>query len=304
MRLAWLFPGQGLKGLVPAVAFAMRSTRGCALLEHAAASAGLSLDQLLERAGAALERTEVQQPVLTATALFIDEELRSAGFSPAFVAGHSLGELAAWASAAGVPAEDAIRIASARGALMARAARERPGGMVALVEADEARVERGVELGRSRGAIEVAAHNAPGEVVLSGDEPALRAVLAALPSKRLDAAGPWHSAAMSDAARELRCLFPARYASAPRAVLVSSLNGEATAIADGPDSLCEQLTRPVEWTRTMATLSALGARDFVVVGPGAVLAALVRRNVTDARVYFTESSHDLSRTVAALRAEL
>lgn len=268
------------------------------LLHHAARVLDVDVERLLARGGRTLERTEILQPVMTAVSLGAGEALRAAGCAPDFVAGHSLGEIAAWATAGALTPVDAISLAAERGRLMAEAATATPGGLVALSGCEEAAVEAALERGRGRGMVALAARNAPDEWVLSGDERALSAVS----GTRLRVAGPWHSPAMQRAATRLRDYarhLPRRALDIP---LVLGATGQLTSeSADLPELVAESLVRPVQWTAVMATLRARGVRAVVTCGPGKVLASLCRRNLgPEVRTLGTETADHLGRTVTEL----
>ena len=306
--VAFLFPGQGAKRADAALRAAARRPEGRARCEAAARAAGVELGQVLARPSL-LDRTEVYQPVITAIALAAAEALGAAGVAPAVVLGHSLGEVAAWAAAGGISAEDAIALAAVRGRLMAREAAAHPGGMVALATEDEAVIAGALAAGRRAGALDVAARNAPDETVLTGDEAAVRAVLAFAPdvAARVPTGGAWHGRAMEGAlaewARALR--------SVPRAPLrcafVANRTGEVVASGDDvPDLLAEQLVRPVAWARALATAGAL-AGALVTLGPGAVLRSLwirnTRREAAPKKMYATEDERSLAEAIAVLRPQ-
>ncbi len=301
MSLAFLFPGQGSRGLEAGLDLAASTPSGRALLDRACAAADVPFARLRDRGGRALERTEVLQPVLTAVALAAHGALAGAGITPAFVIGQSLGEIAAWSAAGAVSAEDAVDVAALRGRLMAREAHRRPGGMIAIAGGEDA-AARALALAGAKGA-EIAAWNAPDEVVVAGPEEALTAIAAALPSRRLPVAGAWHGASMAGAVEELRAALRGVPRRAPAARIVCGDGDEPAQADDLPDLLAAQLVRPARFGRALAHASAEGARDFVTAGPGAVLRSLVRKNLrAEARVHTTEGAADLARTIASLRS--
>lgn len=320
MTVAFLFPGQGAKGLVAAVQFAEREPRGKELLERAAAAADVAPSELLAKGGRALERTEIQQPVLTAIALFVHAELVAAGIRPDVVAGHSLGELPAWAATGAITSEDAIRLAALRGRLMAREAARNPGAMIAFslpsTGLSEVFVKGTMQRAATRPGIHVAASNAPDEVVLSGDEGVIRDVVRVLGdalgvdlwrhARRLPVAGPWHSESMKDAAPELEAALTRARRGAMQVPMVLNATGNvAEEEALVPRLLAGQLVHTVRWTDVMATLEHRGVADFVTIAPGAVLRSLVRTNLgAKVRVHATENANDIRRTVDALRWSL
>lgn len=293
--VAFLFPGQGARNVLGAVAFARSTPVGAALLRRAEAAAALDGNGLAAFAGRALERTEVLQPVLTAVSLAVHARLREAGLEPAVVLGHSLGELAAWAAAGAFSDEAAVDLAARRGALMAAAAAAAPGGLVALPS---------LALARSAlaqfPALDLAAVNAPDEVVVCGPTEAL-GPLVRLGGRAVPVSGPWHGRAMQGAVAPFRAALQAASPRAPRAWLVQNADGERAGAS--PLGLAEQLVRPVQFVAALQTLRSLGVDTLVTVGPGLVLRGLVRRVLgASARVLTTEDEADLGRTLQAMRS--
>jgi len=195
------------------------------------------------------------------------------------MAGHSLGELSALAAAGALRVDDALKLVVLRGRLMADAALEQPGGgMVALLGASPARA---AELAAEHG-LEVANDNAPGQVVLSGRRSAIDSVRRAVRAERLnaivlDVAGAFHSRDMAPAQVPFLIALEDVPTSLPHVPVVSGY--AARPFADLPVELSRALVAPVRWRETMNALVALGARRFVDVGPGEVLARLVTRNI-------------------------
>lgn len=275
--IAFLFPGQGARNVLSGVRLARALPWGPKLLELA------TTVELEAEAGRALERTEVLQPVLVAVCLAIHHELSPSpceagkgwGEGPMRL-GHSLGQLTAFAATGAISPEDAVKLAAVRGALMAREAAKHPGGLIALdsLEAANAALRPGIQL---------AAVNAPNEVVISGTQAALRGVV----GHRVPVSGPWHSAAMAGAVEEFRSALKEVECEPPRAHF---------------DGLADQLTQPVQFSAALKSAVEQGVDTFVTVGPGAVLRGLVRKNLGNlVRVLTTEDANDFERTVTALR---
>jgi [acyl-carrier-protein] S-malonyltransferase len=301
VKIALLFPGQAPRHLLSALADAAADPGGRALLEHAARAAQVPYAHLAERGGRALDRTEILQPVLTAVALHAAQCLLDAGLAPHAVAGHSLGEIAAWSAAGAITAEHAIDLAALRGRLMAREAARSPGGLLAILDGSTVAIERALAAGSAHGHLSIAAWNAPDEIVLTGAHAALAAAAIVVPSRPIPVAGAWHSPAMSGAASELRIALHAVPRRALARPLVANRDGDVASGDTIPDLLAEQLTHPICWTRTLETLRGLGITDHVTAGPGTVLRGLVRKCLgANTRVHGTEDAADRRRTFAAL----
>jgi [acyl-carrier-protein] S-malonyltransferase len=200
------------------------------------------------------------------------------------MAGHSLGELSALAAADAVAVEDALRLVILRGKLMQEAAQGSGGGMVALLGGEP---EAAAELAAEHDLV-VANDNAPGQLVLSGplagvDQIKRTARERGFKALVLDVAGAFHSPCV-ERAREpfLNALRDVRW-SAPSVTVISGAT--VTPFSDPPQQLADALVAPVRWRELMTTLFDLGAREFVDVGPGHVLARLVARNLPEVEAH-------------------
>jgi [acyl-carrier-protein] S-malonyltransferase len=286
VKLAFLFPGQGARNVLGGVTLARTWPEGAALLELALEQVKLTFSELEANAGRALERTEVLQPVLAASCLAIHRALLRAGITPALVLGHSLGELPVCAAKGLFTDEAVVKLAALRGALMAREAAKHSGGLLALPSMELAHSV----IAQGRG-IQLAAVNAPDEVVVAGSIESLGAITI---GRRVPVSGAWHSDAMAGAVEEFRVAV--RGASPPSPTLSPSGEREVSELAD-------QLTQPVQFMNALRT--AQGLRTFVTVGPGTVLRGLVRKNLgKEVRVFTTEDLADFERTVHALQLEV
>ncbi len=302
MKIGFLFPGQGTDLWHSCQEMAEHKPGIRDLLTLAARSVALDLPALFERAGRRLEATEVFQPVLTALVLGIAQELVATRIRPSLVAGHSLGEIAAWSAAGGIGPAKAIELAALRGRLMAGQAAQKPGGMLALINCDRDSVEAALALGQTHGSVQLAAINAPDEWVLSGDQTALRSIAAVHQSVSLATAGQWHGQAMAGAVEELRQAMKQVPQSPPSAVLVTNRSGQAVENPEQiPDLLAEQLVHPVHWAKTMQNMAQAGVSDLITIGPGKVLRGLVRKNrLAGVELHSTQTLDDLKTTMEGL----
>ncbi len=296
-RIALLFPGQGVD-----LALAPLLVSGAARVRATIERAAPELLDPLQRGGPKLTRTEILQPAVTALCLGVVSELEAAGVAPFVCAGHSLGELAALGASGAFSTEQATRLASTRGRLMAREASAHPGGMLALTEADENVVRAALELGRSRGQLVLAAHNAPDEWVVSGDELAIGIVAARFRSVRLDVRGPWHSPAMAGAVPEFRAELEAAATRELSTRFVANATAEVlTHAAPAAPLLARQLSEPLDWVRVLERIFALEISHFVTIGPGKLLRNLLQRTLgRELSVLSTGSPFELAQTLKEL----
>ncbi len=268
MPTAVLFPGQGAQ--VPDLRERVAAARPD-LLERCIALVG---EDPFPRV---TESTRFAQP-----AIFCGSVAAAPPIGPdvVAVAGHSLGELAALVAAGAVDEDDALALVVERGRLMGEAG---GGSMLALLGADPARA---TAIALAHGVV-VANDNAPGQVVLSGDEERLKAVrrdakAEGLRSLPLGVAGAFHSPAMEPAVEPFRAALAGVAFRAPRVPVVSGLT--ARPMEDPRADLADALTGAVHFRGVLERLWADGARTFVDAGPGTVIAGLVRRPLPDATV--------------------
>ena len=228
-----------------------------------------------------LTATAFAQPALACASLAMLQLCRRVGIAPVAVGGHSLGEVTALAAGGAIGALDAVRLARTRGELMETASRAGEGAMTA-VTADRARVEE--ILARSGVPVTIANHNAPRQVVLSGERAAIEAIEARLgeegvKAQRLAVATAFHSPIVAAACAPLRRALD-EVAFAPATVPVYS---NVTAAPYPPsvgamrDQLASAVEKPVRFVDQVEAMYASGARTFVEVGPGRVLTQLVGR---------------------------
>jgi [acyl-carrier-protein] S-malonyltransferase len=258
-----------------------------------------------------LNDTRQTQPCLVTTSIgclrALEEELCGMGetISPAFVAGHSVGEYAALAAAGALSLADAVRLVARRGELMADA--RVSGGMVAVIGLDReavAAVVSGLSVGDD---LVVANDNAPGQVVVSGTPEALALVAAPLRaagarrSIPLNVSGPFHSPHMAGLGQELaRALAEAEWHDADPPV-VSNVTGEPVRDATEIRNLLErQVSSPVEWVSSVRRMADEGVDTFVECGPGNALTGMVRRIVPEARTLNVSDPASLAASADAL----
>lgn len=272
---AFLVPGQGSQ--VPGQLLPWLDLPGAGqLIARWSEAAGLDLLAAGTTAPAARIRdTAVAQPLLTATALL---SARAVDSPPDLVCGHSVGELGALAIAGVLSEDDAVRLAAARGRLMAEAAALAPTGMTAVLGGDEAEV---LALAESLG-LELATVNVAGQLVLGGPTEALDALAAAPPARarvrRLETAGAFHTSAMAPAVPGFAALLAELSPAKPTCPVVA--NADGAALTDGPvlvGRLLGQLTGPVRFDRCLDTLAARGVQRVVELAPAGTLTALAKR---------------------------
>jgi [acyl-carrier-protein] S-malonyltransferase len=226
------------------------------------------------------ESTRFQQPAIFCASIAGWRAVEG-DVEPGAAAGHSLGELAALAAAGVLTVDDALELVVLRGRLMAEA--DADGSMIALVGADDDEAARIADAAR----LTVANDNAPGQIVLAGrragfDRAEELAGELGRRAIRLPVAGAFHSPSMAPAVAPFRAALDDVELGEPRFTVFSCASAEP--FADVRDELARALIRPVRWRETFAAMHAAGARRFVEVGPGKVLARLAKRIVPGTKV--------------------
>lgn len=203
--------------------------------------------------------------------------LRDRGVDPDVVAGHSLGEYAAAHAAGSLELEDAVRLVAERDRLMNEAARENPGGMVALIGADPMEVARAAEA--ADGVIVAANFNTPRQTVISGEEGALETVAERVGGRkvRLQVAGAFHSPFMLEASRAMDAMLAEVALRDPEIPMVAATDGGVLATAsDVRLALRNQMLSPVRWVAVIERFRDLGVEEIVEAGEDGTLTRMLR----------------------------
>ncbi len=223
-------------------------------------------------------------------------------------AGHSLGEYSAHIAAGSLPATDAARLVRRRGELMLEAGRRRPGAMAAVLGLDPAQVEAACREASRNGEVAVPANlNSPEQTVISGDPAAVSRAgdgCKARGAKRvvpLNVSGAFHSPLMAPAAEGLAEALAGAAFGDPRCPVIANVTAEPVRrAADAVRLLVEQLTAPVRWSDCMRAAAGLApAALFVEVGPGNVLAGLLKRIVPEAKAVTLGTAEEVERFLTA-----
>ena len=241
--------------------------------------------------------TAVTQPLVVATTLLAHAELARRGLPSAddtVVAGHSVGEIAAYAMAGVISADDAVTLAAVRGAEMARACAAEPTGMSAVLGGDEAEVLARLE------ALELvpANRNSAGQIVAAGALAALEKLAEDPPAKArvrpLATAGAFHTHYMASALDGYAAAAAAVSVADPRVPLLSNVDGRpVTSGADAMAKLVAQLTRPVRWDLCNETLRNLDITAIVEFPPAGALTGIAKRELRGVATHAVKTPADL-----------
>ena len=256
-----------------------------------------------------LTQTHNAQPAILAHSAAVFAVVGPTLGPAAAAAGHSLGEYSAYVTAGALTAPAAAKLVRRRGELMHEAGGARPGTMAAVLGLATAEVEAACREASTASSVAVAANlNAPDQTVISGDPDAVARAgegCKARGAKRvipLKVSGAFHSPLMAPAAVALRAALDAAPFSDPAFPVVANATAQpVTDAAHARRLLAEQLTAPVRWVACMEHASALagaGAR-FIEIGPGSVLAGLLKRIVPGAQAVSLGTADEVTKFLEA-----
>jgi [acyl-carrier-protein] S-malonyltransferase len=293
VSVAYLFAGQGAQAPGMGRDLAAAFPEAKALYDRASAILGFDLAKVsFEGPAEELNRTDRCQPALLVHGIACLEAARRKGLPEGeAAAGLSLGEYTAHVYAGSLAFEDGVRLLQKRGRHMQEACDRTPSGMVSILGLDREKVAEAV---RGQGDVGIANLNGPGQIVISGENAALERAAARcreLGAKRaipLKVAGGYHSVVMKPAQEKMQAELAAVKISRPRVPVYANVN--AKPLTDPEEiraALATQICSPVLWEDT---IRAIAAPKYVELGPGRVLAGLVRKTDEKAEVISIEGA--------------
>lgn len=298
-KIAFVYPGQGTQYIGMGKELYENNERARLLFDKIFSSLDIDLKKVMfEGPEETLKSTEHTQPAIVGLSLVLTELLKERGIRPNYVAGHSVGEFAAFGGAEYLSLEEAVKLVAKRGEIMKKVAAKVDGTMAAILGLDSGKIQE--VLRNISGVAEAVNFNEPNQTVIAGTREAIEAACVALKeagAKRampLAVSGPFHSSLMKEAGEELK-----KYA--------DKLNfniGEIKIIAnttatfldsneETKDEIYRQSFGPVKWIDTINKLKAEGVTKIYEVGPGKVLAGLIKKIDKDIEVINIDSLESL-----------
>ena len=307
--LAFVFPGQGSQKIGMLADLAEQNAIILETFAEASSVLGYDLWALVQ--GGAQEDinlTERTQPLLLSASVALWRLWQQKqGTTPAYFAGHSLGEWSALVCAEVVAFTDAVKLVQQRGAFMQAAVPAGKGAMAAIIGLEDGLIVNACEQASSAGVVSAVNFNSPGQVVIAGEKDAVEAAMVfckeagakrALP---LPVSAPFHTSLMQPAADKLAEFIMATKFSAPIIPVVHNVNAKTELDPEKIKQLMiEQIYSPVLWVDCVNSLVRLGATQLVECGPGAVLAGLAKRIDKSLTAMTTGSVDELEKAIAEL----
>ncbi len=287
-KLACVFPGQGSQsvGMLSELAANFKSVQET--FEEASDALGYNLwDMVQSNPDDKLNQTEVTQPALLTSSVACWRVLKAeTETQPSFLAGHSLGEYSALVASDVFSLDIGVKLVRARGQFMQAAVGPGEGAMYAIIGLDDAKImEICSKVAADTDAVVSAVNfNSPGQVVIAGNKSATdiaAKLIKEAGAKRalpLSVSVPSHCALMQSASEKLSEMLNDIEFSVPTIPIVNNVDvANVTDQVEIKDALVRQLFMPVRWTESVQFLSAQGVDKMIEVGPGKVLAGLIKR---------------------------
>jgi [acyl-carrier-protein] S-malonyltransferase len=308
-KIALLFAGQGAQSVGMGRDLAEQFPTAADLFRRADEILGRNLSEIawtgpIEE----LTKTSNCQPALYVhglACLAILHEL-GGGFSIGGAAGLSLGEMTAHAAASTFDFANGLKLVQKRGELMDEACAATNGAMAAMIGADESAV-RALAADAD---VDVANTNAPGQIVISGERAKVEAAIGMAKehgirrATLLNVAGAYHSRLMESAYQKLGAVLVHVPVQPPRFPVISNVTGaEVTTPIEIRRTLQDQVTGTVRWLDCMERLVDLGCDLFVELGPGGVLAGLLRRSLKDMDVISVSDAESVRKCAERICAQ-
>lgn len=284
-NLAFIFPGQGSQTVGMLNDFSDNASIK-ATFKEASDALGYDLWQLISEGPAdKLNQTNYTQPALLASSVALFRLWQeSSDVAPAILAGHSLGEYSALVCAGVLSLADGVKLVEKRGELMQASVPAGVGAMAAVIGLADDKIIEACASAAQEQVVSAVNFNSPGQVVIAGNKEAVERageLCKEQGAKRvlpLPVSVPSHCALMKDAADQLAEYFNQVTFNTPNIAVVNNVDVATESDVEAiKNALIRQLYSPVRWTETIQSLASKGVENALEVGPGKVLAGLVKR---------------------------
>jgi len=309
-KIAFVFPGQASQYVGMGKEAQEQNEGAREIFERADKALGFPISKIcFEGPEEKLRLTKITQPAILTVTVAIYEWIKAElDLNPTFMAGHSLGEYAALVAAHALSFEDAVTTVYARGCYMEEAVPAGVGTMSAIIGLDKDKLGELCKQVTAEGyLVELANQNSPGQIVISGTSEGVALAgerAAEAGAKRvipLNVSGPFHSSLMKPAAEKLKQKLSG--VNIAKATLPIVANTVAASIDDPRDifhALVEQVASPVLWEDSVQYMIDHGVKTFIEIGPGTVIAGLIRKIDKTATIYSVQDLESLNKLKAVL----
>ena len=309
-KIAFIFPGQGAQAVGMGKDIYENYTSAKTVYETADEVLGKSISNICFNGPEEdLKLTINTQPAIVTTSIALLEALKSElNITPDYTAGHSLGEYCAMYTAGVMSLENTFKLIQKRAELMGQT---KGGAMAAVLNATDEQLKAGLEVGSKVGYVDVANYNSPVQVVITGDENAVKAagdymltngVRRVVP---LAVSGAFHSKYMENAGKEFEKYLADFELNNAKLPVITNVDANETLMADEFKSkMPKQISSSVHWTQTIQKMIENGVDTFVEIGPGKVLAGLNKKISMDITTYNVYDKDSLESTVNAIKEQL
>jgi len=284
MSYAFVFPGQGSQSVGMLAELAESHSQVQEVFAEASDALGYDLWDLVQNdADGKLNQTDITQPAMLASGIAVYRTLAAqTDLSPAFMAGHSLGEYTALVASGSMSLAEGVSLVAQRGKLMQSAVPAGQGAMAAVLGLEDAQVVAVCE--QAEGVVEAVNFNSPGQVVIAGNKAAVEVAMelateaGASRVVPLPVSVPSHCSLMKPAADQLAETLANMDIAMPSVPVLHNVHfGQAKSPEEIKELLVQQLYRPVQWVETVNAMKAQGVESLYELGPGKVLMGLNRR---------------------------
>ena len=335
IRVAFLFPGQGSQTVGMGADIFESSPAARRVFTEVDEASGFSLSQLcFTGPDEKLRETINAQPAIVTVSLALLAALQEAlaaqtvslsptwttPLTPAFTAGHSVGEYAALVASGSLTLADAARLVRERGRLMHHEGTVCPGSMAAIIALDETILQEICEEATAtasahatgthpgEGQVAIANYNAPGQVVISGEIKALHLAMELAKARGakkvmpLAVSGAFHSPVMQPAAAGLARAIATTTVNDAQIPLIGNIHATPlTGAQDIREELSQQIASSVQWVHSIEYLVSQGVTTFIEIGPGQALTGMVKRIAKGTTLLNVSSGADLAKVVSVIR---
>jgi len=299
-KIAFVFPGQGTQFVGMGKDIYENSEIAKKEFDEIFGSLSFDLkDAMFNGPEETLKKTKYTQPAIVAMSLVLEKLVRAKGITPDFVAGHSVGEYAAMGSAGFLTLSEAVKLTSFRGEVMNEIAEQVNGGMAAIIGMESSDIIEALK--EVDGVVEAVNFNEPKQTVIAGDKQAIEKACEVLKSKGarrampLAVSGPFHSSLMKPAGEKLREEAEKYNFKDAEVTLVANTTADfLTKPEEIKAEIYAQSFGPVKWVDTIKKLKENGVDTIYEIGPGKVLAGLIKKIDKEIKVVNINSVEDVN----------